>query len=67
MALFQGAVDDLLDGSVVSNCPLPCITTQTEVKLLYEADDDFYIDITFSSKVRVTKTDLLKPNVSILL
>ena len=56
---------DLVDGSSVSDCPLPCQTTQTEAKFLYEYEDkDTHIDITFSSKVRVTTTDLVKPTLS---
>ena len=55
---------DLLDGTSVSDCPLPCKTTETEAKLLYEDKEDAHFDITFSSKVRVTTTDLVKPTLS---
>ena len=55
----------MVDGSSVSDCPLPCKTTQTEAKFLYENQDkDTIIDITFSSTVRVTTTDLVKPTLS---
>ena len=55
----------MVDGSSVSDCPLPCKTTQTEAKLLYEyKNKDTSIDIAFSSKVRVTTTDLVKPTLS---
>ena len=63
--IFSGAISDLFDGSLVSNCILPCVTTQTHTEFLYdEKTDKAYLDITFSSKVRVTKTDLVKPAVS---
>ena len=56
---------NLFDGSHVSDCPLPCKTTQTQTKLLYESKGDgSWIDINFSSKVKVTKTDLEKPTLS---
>ena len=29
-----GSIDDLVDGSLVSNCPLPCKTTQTHTEFL---------------------------------
>ena len=55
----------LVDGTSVSDCPLPCKTTQTEAKFLYEYEYKFpNIDITFSSMVRVTTTDLVKPTLS---
>ena len=62
---FQGALYDLVDGSRVSDCPLPCKTTQTQAKYLYEAKNEAtQLDITFSSRVRVTKTDFVKPALS---
>ena len=65
MTLFQGALYDLVDGSLVSDCPLPCKRTQTEAKYLYQnADKLTQLDITFSSKVKVTTTDLVKPTLS---
>ena len=65
MPPFQGVLQDLVDGSLVSDCPLPCKTTQTQAKYLYEAKNKLTeIDITFSSRVRVTKTDLVKPALS---
>ena len=60
-----GLIDDLVDGSLVSNCPLPCKTTQTHTEFLNDLKgDETYIDISFSSTVRVTKTDLVKPTLS---
>ena len=57
---------DLIDGSTVSDCPLPCKTTQTQTKYLYENNNGKFtrIDIAFSSRVWITKTDLLKPTLS---
>ena len=56
---------NLFDGSHVSDCPLPCKTTQTQTKKLFASKGDgSCIDINFSSKVKVTKTDLEKPTVS---
>ena len=58
----------MVDGSSVSDCPLPCKTTQTEAKLLYEdKGNSTEIDIYFSSKVRITTTDLVKPALSTFL
>ena len=61
-----GSIDDLVDGSRVSNCPLPCKTTQTHTEFLNDVkgDDEIFLDISFSSRVRVTKTDLVKPTLS---
>ena len=61
-----GSIDDLVDGSRVSNCPLPCKTTQTHTEFLNDVkgDDETFLDISFSSRVRVTKTDLVKPTLS---
>ena len=42
--------------------PLPCKTTQTHTKFLYETiQNNSAIGISFSSKVRITKTDLVRP------
>ena len=62
---FPGSIYDLVDGTLVSDCPLPCQTTQTNTKFVnkYKSDKTF-IDISFSSKVKITKTDLLKPTIS---
>ena len=58
-------MSDLIDGTRVSDCPLPCKTTQTRAKFLYEYKDvNDTIDITFSSKVKLTKTDFVKPTFS---
>ena len=64
--LFQGGlIDDLVDGSLVSDCPLPCIMTQTHTEFLDEYKSyETFLDISFSSRVRVTKTDLVKPTLS---
>ena len=65
---FQGVLYDLVDGSLVSDCPLPCKTTQSKAKHLYQHTlTSTQIDITFSSKVKVTRTDLVKPALSIFL
>ena len=66
MPYFLEALIDLADGSLVSDCPLPCKTTQTQTKLLHKGSnpDDHYIDLAFSSKVRVTTTDLVKPTLT---
>ena len=59
---------NLVDGILVSDCPLPCKRTQTQTKFLNEYKSEVTVlDITFSSKVRVTKTDLVKPTLSSLL
>ena len=63
-ALILDVLYDLADGSLMSDCPLPCKTTQTETKFLYETKDDNYIDISFSSQVRVTTTDLVRPTLT---
>ena len=63
--IFPVDIGDLFDDSLVSNCILPCVTTQTHKEFLYEEKtDETYLGMTFSSKVRVTKTDLVKPTVS---
>ena len=55
----------MADGSRVSDCALPCKTTQTQTKLLHEDKGaDTSINIAFSSKVKLTKTDLVKPTLS---
>ena len=60
-----GSIDDLVDGSRVSNCPLPCKTTQTHTEFLNDfKGDETFLDISFSYRVRVTKTDLVKPTLS---
>ena len=65
---LQGVLYDLVDGSLVSDCPLPCKTTQSQAKHLYQHTlTSTQIDITFSSKVKVTRTDLVKPALSIFL
>ena len=54
---------DLIDGTQLSDCPLPCTTTNTETKQLYEKTNSrnaSTISLSFSSRVMVTKTDFLK-------
>jgi len=62
---YWGLIDDLVDGSLVSDCPLPCKMTQTHTEFLDEYKSyETFLDISFSSRVRVTKTDLVKPTLS---
>ena len=57
--------EKLTDGDLRSDCPLPCKTTQTQTKFLDELEDEFTgFFISFSSTVRVTKTDLVRPSIS---
>ena len=54
---------DLMDGSQLSDCPLPCTTTNTETKhILDRTGNRNYptLFLSFSSKVMVTRTDFLK-------
>ena len=54
---------DLATGTQPSDCPLPCTTTQTETKHLYDTKENRNFStlcLTFSSKVLVTRTDFLK-------
>ena len=68
MPPVEEVLEDIVDGSLMSDCPLPCKTTQTHAKFLYEFKTDLTeIDITFSPKVSVTKTDLMKPTLSSVL
>ena len=63
--IFSGVIGELFDGSLVSNCILPCVTTQTHTEFLNGGEtDETFLDISFSSRVRVTKTDLVKPTLS---
>ena len=56
---------DLIDGSQASAFPLPCKTTHMQTKLLNEFPAaQTEIDIAFSSKVKVTTTDMMKPTLS---
>ena len=60
-----GDIYGLIDGSLVSDCRLPCSTFKTHTKFLNEyKSDETLIDISFSSKVKVTKTDLMEPTLS---
>ena len=64
--LYLGLMENLVDGSRVSDCPLPCLISYTQTKFLYEkvVGNSSCIDISFSSKVRVTTTDLLRPTLT---
>ena len=54
-----------MDGSQVSDCPLPCRTTHTQTKFLNKfPNGNTEIDIAFSSKVKVTTTEMMKPTLS---
>lgn len=56
------ALRGLIVGDHVSDCLLPCKTTQTQTKFVFETKGEGTgIDIFFNSKVRVTKTDLVWP------
>jgi hypothetical protein len=53
--------ENLFDGTFVSDCPLPCTTLYTETRFIsQEFEEQNMIDITFSPKVQVTTTDLVK-------
>ena len=55
----------LTDGDVRSECPLPCKTTKTQTKFLDEFEGEFTGPyISFSSTVRVRKTDFVTPSFS---
>ena len=57
--------EKLTDGDLRSDCPLPCKTTKTQTKFLDELEGEFTgFFISFSSTVRVTKTDLVRPSIS---
>ena len=61
---------DSFDGTQLSDCPLPCTTTNTETKHLYGRTDNrnvSTISLTFSSKVLVKRTDFLKFSLAIFL
>ena len=41
-----GSIDDLVDGSLVSNCPLPCKTTQTHTEFLNDLkSNETYLEL----------------------
>ena len=64
----EGWIEDLIDGTLISDCLLPCRTTQTHTELLKDyKSDESYLDISFSSIVTVTKTDLVTPTLSTFL
>ena len=58
----MAAYGDLFDGTQLSDCPVPCTTTNTDTKHLFDItnvrnSNSSTILLTFSSKVLVTKTD----------
>ena len=62
MSYILGILRYLVDGDLVSDCPLPCKTTQTYTKFLYETKSESSgIGISLPSKIRVTKTDFVGP------
>ena len=62
---YYGALANLADGSHLSDCPLPCKTTRTRSKFLYESlGEDTFFDLQFSSSVTVSKTDLIRPTIA---
>ena len=61
---------DLVVGSQLSDCPLPCTTTRTKTKHLFDTPEDRNIStlaLTFSGKVLVTRTDFLTFSLASLL
>ena len=62
MSYILGILRYLVDGDLVSDCPLPCKTTQTYTKFLYETKSESSgIAISLPSKIKVTNTDLVRP------
>ena len=60
--LGASAYQDLMDGTELSDCPLPCTTTSIQTKLLserYEFYNRSILDITFSPLMTVTSTRFL--------
>ena len=48
----DGWIEDLIDGVLVSDCLLPCKTTQTHTELLKDYNsDESYLDKSFTSIV----------------
>ena len=61
----KGALQDLVDGTQVSDCPLPCKTTHTQTALLQKsASDASRLEISFSSTVHTKTTDMIRPTLS---
>ena len=57
---MSGTIYGLAEGSEVSNCPLPCTRTKTKTKFQNEyKSEQAKIEIIFSSKLRVTKTEFV--------
>ena len=63
---YLGVMENLIDGSRVSDCPLPCLISYAQTKFIYEkvVENDTGLDISFSSRVSVTTTDLLRPTLT---
>ena len=63
--IYWAALANLAGGSHLSDCPLPCKTTRTRSKFLYESlGEGTYNDLQFSSTVTVSKTDLIRPTIA---
>jgi hypothetical protein len=55
----------MLDGTFLSDCPLPCTTIYTESRFISGiTSENHIIEITFSPYVQVTTTDFMKPSLS---
>jgi hypothetical protein len=55
--------ENLFDGTFVSDCRLPCTTIYTDTRFISKKtsiEEGSLIDITFSPKVQVTTTDMVK-------
>ena len=58
-------IGDIMDGTSLSDCPLPCSTIYTQTRFISETIKHFTgIKITFSPSVQVTTTDFVKPSLS---
>ena len=56
---------DMFDGTTTSDCALPCQTISTQIKFGTEYRAPYtQLDISFSSKVKTRRTDLLQPTIS---
>ena len=69
MINFSGVgYDELVWGTHVSDCPLPCTTTSTETKYISGIPSQHNnIKIIFSQTVEVSTKDFLKPTLASLL
>ena len=57
--LFSGKLENLYLGSDSSDCPLPCTTFSTEVKISSEVDEYLGFGLNFLSTVQVTNALIL--------